>query len=288
MTNASLRTSNFKIDNDEYYTYYKDIESEVEHYTDQLKGKTIYCNCDNPYKSQFVKYFLDNFERLGINRLIATSKEKENEHGLYLDINSPKYHDCVSELNGDGSFYSDECLNLLKECDIVITNPPFSLFRKWYSTVRGMGKEILAIGNLNAILYKEVIADTVSGRLRCGYTARNGHSFWTDSGEIKKLGFSCWMTTLEIKENPFMTLSEGREYRHYDTYPDAIEVPRIAQIPSDYHGLMGVPITFWIRYNRNQFRIVGKADQNKSVYYNLFYPTIDGVDLYKRLVIERI
>lgn len=285
MSNASLNASKTKIDNDDYYTYYKDIENELNHYFDQLKGKVVYCNCDNPCKSQFVKYFADNFERIGIKRLIATSKEKE--HGLYLDMNSPHaIAECVTELKEDGSFQSQECLDLLKECDVVITNPPFSLFRKWYSTVRGMGKDVLVIGNLNAILYKEVIADTVSGRLRCGYTARNGHSFWTDSGQIKKLGYSCWMTTLKVEENPPLALCEGREYRHYDTYPDAIEVSKLSQLPSDYHGLMGVPITFWIKYNCKQFRIVGKADQNKGTDYNLFYPIIDGIKLYKRIVIE--
>lgn len=288
MSNASLNASKTKIDNDDYYTYYKDIENELNHYFDQLKGKVVYCNCDNPYKSQFVKYFTDNFERIGLKRLIATSREKE--HGLCLDMDSPQtIPGCfMSELKEDGSFQSQECLDLLKECDVVITNPPFSLFRKWYSTVRGMGKDVLVIGNLNAILYKEVIADTVSGKLRCGYTARNGHSFWTDSGQIKKLGYSCWMTTLKVEENPPLALCEGREYRHYDTYPDAIEVSKLSHLPSDYHGLMGVPITFWIKYNRKQFRIVGKADQNKGTDYNLFYPIIDGIKLYKRIVIEPI
>ena len=293
MTNRYVKQSRNKKDNDEFYTLYEDVESELSHYHSQLQDKVVYCNCDNPYKSQFVKYLIDNFDIIRLKRLIATSKE--SDFGLYLDISEKdgSTEECISkhtkQLGGDGSFESDECLKLLSECDIVITNPPFSLFRKWYTLVMSYDKQILAITNLNSIAYHELIKDIATEKVVCGYTAKHGHTFRMNDGTFKKLGYTCWITTMDVDDNPPMQLitADIHSYQKYDD-TDILEVPRVNLIPDNYTGLMGVPITFWLNRCRKQFKILGEADHVCSTEYILARPCINGIYKYKRLIIQRI
>lgn len=293
MTNRYVKQSRNKKDNDEFYTLYEDVESELSHYYSQLRDKVVYCNCDNPYKSQFVKYLIDNFDIIGLKRLIATSKE--SEFGLYLDVSEKDgmTEECISkhtkQLEGDGSFESDECLKLLSECDVVITNPPFSLFRKWYTLVMSYNKQILVITNLNSIAYHELIKDVANEKVVCGYTAKHGHTFRMNDGTFKKLGYTCWITTMDVEDNPPMQLitADIQSYQKYDD-TDILEVPRVNLIPDGYIGLMGVPITFWLNRCRKQFKILGEADHVCSTEYILARPCINGTYKYKRLIIQRI
>lgn len=293
MTNKYVKQSRNKKDNDEFYTQYEDVESELSHYHSQLQDKVVYCNCDNPYKSQFVKYLTDNFDIIGLKRLIATSKE--SDFGLYLDISEKDgmTEECISkhtkQLDGDGSFESDECLKLLSECDVVITNPPFSLFRKWYTLIMSYDKQILAITNLNSIAYHELIKDVATEKVVCGYTAKHGHTFRMNDGTFKKLGYTCWITTMNVDDNPPMQLitADLYSYQKYDD-TDILEVPRVNLIPDNYTGPMGVPITFWLNRCRKQFKILGEADHVCSTEYVLARTCINGIYRYKRLIIQRI
>ena len=327
---------------DEFYTQLSLIESELKHYKTHFEGKVVLCNCDDPFESNFFKYFAINFNSLGIKKLIATcyatspivytqlnlfgteevvgkksGKRKpykieiaevtdENQDGR-VDLADVEYlirnrKNVLTLLQGDGDFRSTECVELLKQADIVVTNPPFSLFREYMAQLIEYEKSFIIIGNQNAITYREIFPLIRDNKIWLGY--KNGH-FWfqvPDTYEEKKTDFKidengqkwrrmgniCWFTNLDIeKRHENMTL-----FRMYspDVYPkyndyDAIEVSRTADIPCDYHGFMGVPITFMQYYNPNQFTIMGLDDHR--VEWVGHGPKLNGKTLYRRVIIQR-
>ena len=303
---------------DEFYTQLGDISNELKHYKDQLRGKTIFCNCDDPYESNFFKHFALNFNALGLKKLIVTSykgspiagtelslfpaEEIGEETGKVqepyaieinaipdqdgngaIDLTDVEYllkHDANTSrrLSGDSlygaaDFRSRECVELLKQSDIVITNPPFSLFREYVAQLVEYDKKFLIIGNTNAITYKEVFGLFLENKVRTGYTNFNVGMFFkvpsdwekfhhidASGCKIARVSTSCWFTNLEVEKHkvhiPLYKKYTPAEYPKYDNF-DAIEVSKVAEIPVDYFGVMGVPVTFLDKYNPDQFELLG-------------------------------
>lgn len=288
-----------KAKNDEFYTQLADIEKELKHYKDQFRGKVMYCNCDDPFESNFFKYFAANFNALGLKKIITTSYTKSPIAGgqlplfeveglkpsgkepFKIEINEVPDSDgdgainlddvkfllkhnknTATPLRGDGDFRSDECIELLKEADIVCTNPPFSLFREYVSQLVKYNKKFLIIGNKNAISYKEVFRLIKENQLWLGYGSPS--EFFTPNGTLTKRvqGLTRWFTNLDIakRHEEFVMYKKYflEEYPRYVNY-DAIEIAKVSEIPMDYEDKMGVPITFLDKYNPNQFEIIGSS-----------------------------
>ena len=273
---------------DEFYTQLEDINNELRHYREHFRGKTVLCNCDDPRVSNFFKYFAYNFEFLGLKKLIATCyksqdvnlfSEGTSERAVYLVYEGDKNGNHIPDdeeievlpLKGDGDFRSAECIEFLKEADIVVTNPPFSLFREYVAQLIKYDKKFLIIGHQNAITYKEIFPLIQSNRLWLGYGFKGGagHFFskYEDvatagdhrKGMIRVSGVT-WFTNLEIKKrHEDIILYKPYTPEDYPTYVNfnAIEVSKTADIPMDFDGLMGVPITFLDKYNPDQFEIIG-------------------------------
>lgn len=273
--------------NDEFYTKLTDIEKELMHYKEMFVGKTIYCNCDNPTKSNFVKWFYRRFNMLHLKRLIVTAYNKDG-FGLYWDTDFSKVdiktiyindwiENDVRYLSGNGDFRSDECIELLKQADIVVTNPPFSLFREYVKVLMDNNKDFVILGNMNAITYKEVFPYIKENRIGLGYL-NGAKSFITPDGVEQKFGNIFWYTTLPIaKHNEELILYKHytlEEYPKYDNY-DAINVDKTRDIPEDYDGAMGVPISFIEKYNPNQFDIIDELR-----------PVVNEVLKYQRIIIK--
>jgi hypothetical protein len=329
---------------DEFYTQLSLIESELKHYKSHFKDKVVFCNCDDPFESNFFKYFAINFNSLGLKKLIATcyasspivytqldifgtetviAKEKptrkpykieisevtdENQDGR-TDLADVEYllknrKNALTLLQGDGDFRSPECVELLKQSDIVVTNPPFSLFRDYMAQLIEYGKDFLIIGNLNAVKYKEILPLFMTEKVWLG---NNSGHFWfavPETYEEKKTDFKidengqkwrrmgniCWFTNLDYeKRHEDMTLYRKYSpelYPKYDNF-DAIEVSRTADIPCDYYGLMGVPITFMTRHNPSQFSIVGVLNSGTGNEYDYAKAIVNGKQLYARVLIRR-
>ena len=265
--------------NDEFYTRLEDIEKELKHYTEHFKGKVVYCNCDDANRSNFFKYFSTNFQKLGLKKLI-TSGLDENGKGI---IAIQKGND-IDIYDGNGDFRSEECIEFLKEADIVVTNPPFSLFREYVAQLMLYGKKFLIIGNKNAITYKEIFPYIKNNELWLGITSVK--DFIQPNGEIKKFGNICWFTNLEHnKRNEELILYKhynSTEYPKYENY-NAIEVSKVAEIPMNYEGVCGVPISFLDKYCPNQFRIVKfrKGNDGKDL-------SVNGKCPYFRILIQKI
>ncbi len=294
---------------DEFYTQLSDIEAELRHYKEQFYGKTVLCNCDDPYESNFFKYFAMNFNHLGLKKLIATcyapspiaytqlslfDDEKvitANKRKAYkieitqigdyngdgatdlvdVDLLLKNKENALSFLNEDGDFRSEECINLLKEADVVVTNPPFSLFREYVAQLIEYNKNFIIIGNTNALTYKEIFHLFKENKIRTGNTKFNVGMYFSVPNDFEKyhkiengkkyvrVSTTCWFTSLPVnKHNEFLTLYKHyspEEYPHYDNY-NAINVDKATDIPCDYVGEMGVPITFLDKYNPDQFEIV--------------------------------
>jgi len=268
--------------NDEFYTQLTDIEKELGHYKEHFKNKIIFCNCDDPKESNFFRYFALNFKFLGIKKLISTHFEREKPSyklEIVEDINNDgkiNLEDAIkTPLKQNGDFRSPECIELLKESDIVITNPPFSLFREYVAQLVEYDKKFLIIGNQNNFTYKEIFKLVKENKIWAGVD--NGGTKWFEvpdhydiSTESRKkvengkkyfsMGNIYWFTNLDMKKRHedlilYKTYNEN-EYPTYDNY-DAINVNKVADIPMDYKGLMGVPITFINKYNPKQFEIKG-------------------------------
>lgn len=263
--NSNLHTAK-KMKNDEFYTQLTDIENELKHYKEHFRGKVVYCNCDDPIESNFFKYFSLNFEHLGLKKLISTGYKENGKGVVYVyegDKNGNRMPDLeeieVKELQGNGDFRSAECIEFLKESDIVVTNPPFSLFRDYVATLVEYGKQFLIIGNKNAITYKETFSFIKDNKLWLGISTPN--TFKTPNGEITKslTGLCRWFTNLVHKKRNYpldLYMKYSNEYyKKYDNF-DAIEVSKTCEIPMDYEGVMGVPITFLDKYNPKQFEII--------------------------------
>ena len=252
MRNINLSKAR-KTKNDEFYTFYEDIQKEIENYKDYLENKIVYCNCDNPKYSQFWKYFKDNFQELKIKKLISTYLSEEAYKTVYNGTTIEK-----TKLIGNGSFESEECLDILKEVDIVITNPPFSIFSEYLSSLINNNKKFLVIGNKNAVIYKDVFPYIRDNKVSLGFN--NITKFYQPDGKIKKFGNIGWFTNIKSKnkKKPLLLTEEynNNKYKKYYNF-DAINVDRLVDIPKDYCDVMGVPITYIDYHNEEMFDIVG-------------------------------
>ena len=264
--NSSLRTAK-RVKNDEFYTRYDDIEAEVMKYRKQFKDKVVYLPCDDPAdkKSEFWSFFVNNFDAFGLKKLIATHYDENGKaYKIWIDGDTSSDGfvddgDAIQEdLQGNGDFQSPECIAIMEECDIVCTNPPFSLFRSFVDTILKVNKQFLIIGNQNAFTYKEIFKLIKENKIWTGYNMVK--QFNQPDGSIKKFGNVCWFTNMRTskREEEFVFTREYNtiDYPKYDNY-DAIEVSRLVNIPGDYYKPMGVPITFLDKYNPNQFEIIG-------------------------------
>lgn len=279
MSNANLHKAIIAKD-DEFYTNYADIEKELNQYAKQFKNKIIYCNCDDHYgigqgspKSNFLKYLADNFEAFGIKKVIATHYEKNKDTSTMYILNKDNTGDgiiCWEDieeipLKSNGDFRSEECTKLLLQADLVITNPPFSLFREYIAQLMEYKKKFLIIGNDNCRTYKEIFPLIKNNKLWCGL--HHVKEFIKPDGSIKQFGNVSWYTNLSNSKR-VERIETGKKYKgyesmypHYDNY-DAIEVSKVSDIPMDYKGIMGVPITFLDKYNPEQFEIIWQASGN--------------------------
>ena len=253
MANKNLKKAK-KVKNDEFYTFYKDIAKEMKYYKKELEGKVVYLPCDNPKWSNFYKYFKRNYKKLKLKGLIATYYDVTNLITIKTIV---RWGGVEQEeiLNNNGDFFLNT--KILNECDIVITNPPFSLFRDFIKILNDYNKQYIILGNINAITYKIVYGFIFYDKLFLGKTKVN--RFYTPTKEIKAV--ACyWYTNIKIKKKiPFLKLTKKynpEEYPKYDNY-DAINVNKIKDIPYDYDGIMGVPISFLDKYNSNQFKMLG-------------------------------
>lgn len=292
---------------DEFYTQLSDIENELKHYREHFKNKTVLCNCDDPRISNFFHYFSYNFEKLGLKCLITTcykNQERDlfstqsSEKAIYLEYtgeknggNVPTVEQIgVKHLQGDGDFRSSECIELLMEADIVVTNPPFSLFREYVAQLIEYDKKFLIIGNQNAITYKEIFPLIAQNKIWLGYKSGDMSfkvpnyfkpretRYWEDETGQKwrSMGNVCWYTNLDHNKRHEQLIlykkycGNESDYPKYDNY-DAINVDKVAEIPEDYDGVMGVPITFLDKYNPEQFEIVAfrKGNDGKDLVYSL-------------------
>lgn len=322
--NASTKNSNLHAakrgKNDEFYTQLSDIERELQHYTAHFKDKVVYCNCDDPRISNFFHYFSYNFERLGLKKLIATCyknqhadlfSQNDSEQAVYLIYEGDKDGNRVPSpdeievkpLQGDGDFCSAECIELLKQADIVVTNPPFSLFRQYVAQLVEYDKKFLIIGNQNAITYKEIFSLIKENKIWLGYKSgdmafqvpdyyeiRETRSWRDENGKNwRSLGNACWFTNLDhSKRHEELILWKTytpEEYPHYDNY-NAINVDKVADIPINFDGVMGVPITFLDKYNPEQFEIIGldRYVEDNPNYGKRF--TLNGKETYARILIK--
>ncbi len=260
--------------NDEFYTQLEDVEREIKHYKEYFKNKVVFCNCDDPEWSAFWRYFSENFEHLGLKKLISThykAGEKTYKLEIIEDINGDgkinKLDVIKTELDGDGDFRSDECLQILKESDVVVTNPPFSLFREYVAQLIEYKKEFLIIGSQNAITYKEFFPLLKGNKIWMGQTKPK--DFKQPDGSYKKFGNICWFTNLLNKKRTEEIILFKRYKDNINDYPEyeyynAINIDALKDIPLDYSGVMGVPITFIEKYNPNQFDIIDANDYRKS------------------------
>ena len=289
MSNKSLKKAK-KVKNDEFYTQLSDVSEELRHYKKHFKGKTVFCNCDDPTWSAFWKYFHLNFTVLGLKKLISThyDKDKPTYKMVYEGGDDNNIEVGVKTLlQGNGDFRNQECIEILKESDIVVTNPPFSLFREYVAQLMKNEKEFIIWGNNNAITYKEIFPLLKDNKIWLGYLCnktcifRVGNNYKFDdkiTNEINdgykygKVPSISVFTNLDIKKSHENLIKEPHkkyspdEYPKYDNY-DAINVNKVADIPVDYDGVMGVPITFLGKYNPNQFEIIGGFNGCKEYDY---------------------
>lgn len=345
MANSNLNQAK-EAKKDEFYTQLSDIENELRHYRSHFQGKTVLCNCDDPYESNFFKYFALNFNALGLKKLIATCYNGSPVQGneLMIDFGNFSYEPKkiaykveiseVNDSNGDGvinltdvqyliknknnvlsllkengDFRSNECIELLKQSDIVVTNPPFSLFREYVAQLIDYGKKFLIIGHQNAITYKEIFPLIMNNKLWLGYGFKGGAAHFVSpyddvasandhkKGMIRVSGVH-WFTNLEIKkrheELVLYSKYNDSEYPRYDNY-DAINVNKTNEIPMDYDGVMGVPITFLDKYNPEQFEIIGATESEGKGFSNGIWnknskvaqPLVNGERKYKRVFIRK-
>ena len=275
--------------NDEFYTQLTDIEKEIYHYRNHFKDKIIFCNCDDPKKSEFWKYFHMNFNFFGLKKLISThydttqpTYKMEYTGGNDTDFDAGT----ITNLLGNGDFRSPECIELLKECDIVVTNPPFSLFREYLPTLMQYEKQFIVLGNVNAITYKKIFPLLKDNKIWLGCSRPN--DFMTPRGETVKLGGICrWFTNLYVtKRIQTLDLIEKytpEKYPKYDNY-DAINVDKVSDIPVDYDGAMGVPITFIDKFNPEQFEILGLDRYIDG--WRGHEPVVNNKSKYNRIIIK--
>ena len=321
--NAALRKAD-KNKNDEFYTQLCDIEKELSHYKEHFYGKTVLCNCDDPRVSNFFRFFALKFNEWGIKRLITTCYKNQDvdlfsqntsEKAVWLDYyGNPNDETCtdfstveVKHLKGDGDFRSKECIELLKQSDIVVTNPPFSLFREYVAQLVEYDKKFVIVGHQNAITYKEIFPLLKNNKIWLGYGFKGGAAHFISSyedkavagnhkeGMIRVSGVN-WFTNLDIpKRHDDLVLYKNyspEEYPKYDDY-DAININKTSDIPQDYDGFMGVPITFLDKYNPEQFEIIDGIgrysilNNEETKKAGKYLSMINGKALYFRIIIKK-
>jgi hypothetical protein len=322
-SNKTLRKAS-KSKNDEFYTQLSDIENELRHYKDHFRDKVVYCNCDDPRVSNFFHYFSYNFEHLGLKKLIATCYKNQDadlfstnasEQAVYLEYTGDKNGNSVPDadeigvkpLQSDGDFRSAESIELLKQADIVVTNPPFSLFREYITQLIEYEKKFIVIGNLNAITYKEVFGLIKENKIWLG-ASLDGRNIWfripntyekyhkiENGNKYAFVASTIWFTNLDHKKRHEKLILHKKfssdEYPKYDFY-DAINVNKTKDIPYDYDGNIGVPITFLNKFNPEQFEIIdglnrysiidGPTDETRGKYLS----QVNGKPIYVRIVIK--
>ena len=336
ISNINLRQAR-KNKQDEFYTQLTDIEKELKHYREHFKDKVVYCNCDDPRVSKFFQHFAYGFEHLDLKKLITTCYKNQNpdlfsqndsEKAIYIEykrdksghlIPYPEYMKSITgkykggkdendvlnfeeigigHLKGDGDFRSEECTQLLKKADIVVTNPPFSLFREYVAQLMEYNKKFIIIGNTNAITYKEIFKWIKENKIWLGVTPR-GMNFKCPGNDLKSTN-AVWFTNLDIKkrhEDLFLYkkyYGNEKEYPKYDNY-DAINVDKTKHIPMDYKAVIGVPLTFMDKYNPKQFEIIGmssSAGYDEDIVGIPYLgdkdarPLINGKNIYARIFIK--
>lgn len=323
MPNQNLQRAR-AVRQDEFYTQLSDIENELRHYKKHFKDKVVFCNCDDPKISMFFHYFSYNFENLGLKKLVTTCYKSQQldafsqnacERAIWLEYNGDKNGNRVPDLDEigvryfekppyNGDFRSAECVELLQQADIVVTNPPFSLFREYVAQLIKYDKKFVILGNQNAITYKEIFQLIKENKIWLGsslsfakfkvpdYYEERSNRFWIDEmgQKWRSFGNICWFTNLDIaKRHQDLILYRqynSEEYPKYDNY-DAINVNKVADIPCNYYGVMGVPITFLDKYNPEQFEIVGldRYVEDNPKYGHRF--TIKSKETYARILIRR-
>lgn len=285
--------------NDEFYTQMKNVEEELQHYTEHFKDRKIYCNCDDPAKSNFAKYFKDNFHELGLRQITITgyridrNRVLANANSEHEDANS-EYEDELAMQHGD--FRSPENLTYLEEADIVVTNPPFSLLREYFDLLMQYNKKFLILANLNSVMSNNIFPKFKDGSVWFGCNNK-AMMFDTPDGE-RPIGNACWWTNLKHEcAPPHLKLSykykdNEQEYPIYDNY-NAIDVTPYTKLPKDYKGEMGVSVTALCKLNPTQFKVIGRsADLAESIKQDgktksgRFY--INGKRMYERIIIQRI
>lgn len=295
--NSNLHRA-LKEKDDEFYTYYEDIKKECDLYKEFFVGKTIYLNCDSK-DSQFWKYFMDNFNAFQIKKLMATHYLPNQNSTLIFSEDGQTINSFL--LSGDGDFASQECIDILKEADLVVTNPPFSLFRKMVSLLVKNNKDFILVGNENTIASTEVFPLIKEGKIDFGYNKIK--SFLRPDGSSRDFGNICWFTNLPIskksKQLSFKKKYAEDEYPKYDNY-DAINIDKVVDIPQDYYGIMGVPISYLNKHDKEQFEVLGLAAGNtrtNGLFYSVPYTPnsedrggsamVDGQRKYSRVFIRR-
>ncbi len=294
--NSNLQSAK-RIKNDEFYTRYEDIESEVMKYRKQFNDKVVYLPCDDPAekKSEFWSFFVNNFDAFNLKKLIATHYDENGQaYKIWIDRDSSNDGyiddgDALQEpLHGNGDFQSPECIEIMNECDIVCTNPPFSLFRSFIDAIMTAKKQFLIIGNQNAFTYKETFKLIKENKIWTGYNMVK--KFYQPDGSIKEFGNVCWFTNMStVKRNEefvFTKTYNPIDYPTYDNY-DAIEVNRLVNIPKDYDGIMGVPITFIDKYNPNQFEILNCSAFSDPDFGGCGSLYIDKKKIYARILMRK-
>lgn len=284
--------------NNEFYTRYEDIEAEVMKYRKQFRGKIVYLPCDDPAekKSEFWSFFVNNFDAFGLKKLIATHYDENGKaYKIWIDGDTAGdgYIDdgdaLQEDLIGNGDFRSPECVDILNECDIVCTNPPFSLFRDFVSWIYNARKQFLIIGRETAFSYQEIFRLFKTKEMWTGFNKVS--KFYQPDGSIKEFGNILWFTNFDIAkktEDLVMTKTfNTQDYIPFDTYPEAINVNRVDSIPKDYDGIMGVPISFMAKINHNQFEIVGLMATTTVTDINFGYPYVNGQKKFARVLIRR-
>lgn len=312
MAKNSNLTAAKKAKNDEFYTQLTDIEKELVHYHDQLRDKIIFCNCDDPEWSNFWHYFDLNFDFIGLKALIATHYDLEKPtYKLEIrrdPVTGAKLPPVRTDLKQNGDFRSSECVELLKSCDVVVTNPPFSLFREYVAQLMQYDKKFVIIGNMNAITYKEIFPLIKGDRLWYGPSISSGDREFgvPDSYPLQAAGFRVdehgkkyirvkgvrWYTNLDhAKRHEPLTLfrryaDDPSKYPKYDNY-DAINVDKTADIPEDYDGVMGVPISFLDKYCPEQFEILGDSRFHDGQDFSDDINYVNGKLMYRRILVRR-
>lgn len=285
---------------DDFYTQLETIEAEVKYYKDHFKNKLVLCNCNDGPESSFTQYFREHFEELGLKQLVTTSYEdalRGKRRALKYEYTGPE--EVTKTPLESGDYGSPECLKLLDEADIVVTNPPFSKFRDFLETLIEHEKKFLILSNLNTIFCKKPFGYFMEGLWWLGVSNRKGgikfeipkeYTANKIENEYREFGSIRWITNLEHgfepPEIPLTKSYNSNDFPTYDTYP-AINVDKTKDIPKDYNGLMGVPISFIDKYNSNQFEIKGITGCGNGIGYDLAKPIVGGKEKYRRIIIKR-